>query len=235
MGNKMVASISIETIKLMLLAVFFLQPCEADELPCGFVYVDRVIPDIKIEIKYYTDHNFVGEPIDGYQKPAAILTKGAAQALAGVQNELRPFGLGLKIFDAYRPQQAVDHFVRWAGDLTDLRMKREFYPEASKKNLFKEGYIAAKSSHSRGSTVDITIVSLQSETSSELDMGSAFDFFGRQSWPNSDEVSSTQRAHRMLLQVLMEKHGFVPYEQEWWHFTLKNESYPKTWFNFPVK
>lgn len=231
----MVKSISIETIKLLLLAVFLMQSCEADELPSGFVYVDQMIPDIKIELRYYTDHNFVGEPIDGYQKPVAILTEQAAQALSGVQKELKPFGLGLKIYDAYRPQQAVDHFVRWAGDLPDIRMKEEFYPEVSKKDLFQEGYIAAKSSHSRGSTVDITIVPLQSETSNELDMGSAFDFFGRKSWPSSNKISPTQRAHRMLLQVLMKKYGFVPYEQEWWHFTLQNEPYPETWFNFPVK
>ena len=231
----MVKSISTDAIKLMLLAVFLMQSCGADELPSGFVYVDKVIPDIKIELRYYTDHNFVGEPIDRYQKPVAILTEEAAQALAGVQKELKTFGLGLKIYDAYRPQQAVDHFVRWAGDLPDIRMKDEFYPEVSKKDLFKEGYIAAKSSHSRGSTVDITIIPLPSETSSELDMGSTFDFFDRKSWPSSIEISPPQRAHRMLLQVLMEKHEFVPYEQEWWHFTLKNEPYPETWFNFPIK
>ncbi len=227
--------IRLRNLLLTFLTIFPAQLCNADELPQGFVYVGQAIPGIQIEPRYYTDHNFVGKPIDGYQKPVAILTKDAAKALSEVQKELNPFGLGLKIFDAYRPQQAVDHFVRWAEDLNDVRMKQEFYPDESKKDLFKKGYIAAKSSHSRGSTVDATIVSLHPESGVELDMGSAFDFFGSMSWPYSNEVDASQRAHRMLLRVLMEKHGFSPYEQEWWHFTLKDEPYPDTWFNFPVK
>ena len=148
------------------------------KLPEGFVYVDEIITEIKIELRYYTSHNFVGERIDGYLKARCILTEEAANALKKVQEELKPFGLGLKIFDAYRPQQAVDHFVRWAENLTDTRMKEEFYPNVEKKNLFEDDYIDARSSHSRGSTVDVTIVSLRSDAPDKgLDMGSSFDFF----------------------------------------------------------
>ena len=145
------------------------------------------------------------------------------------------FGLGLKIFDAYRPQRAVDHFVRWAKDIGEVRMKKEFYPNVDKGNLFKEDYIAEKSGHSRGSTVDLTVIGLDAKSGeAELDMGTAFDYFGPQSWPESPVVSAGQRAHRMLLQKLMEKHGFKPYPKEWWHFTLSREPYPDTYFDFPI-
>jgi len=208
---------------------------ETEKLPEGFVYVDDIIPEIEIELRYYTSHNFVGERIDGYLKANCIMTKEAAGALKKVQKELKPFGLGLKIFDAYRPQQAVDHFIRWAENLSDIRMKEEFYPHVEKKNLFEDGYVETRSSHSRGSTVDITIVSLQSNTQGkELDMGSNYDFFGRESWPCYPDISTSQRSHRMLLQILMKKHGFEPYPKEWWHFTLKNEPFPVTYFNFPI-
>ena len=207
-----------------------------EPLPKGFVYVDKVIPDLVIELRYYTDHNFVGERIDGYLKPRCILTKEAATALLQVQEELKPFGFGLKVFDAYRPQQAVDHFVRWANNLEDIRTKAEFYPDINKNTLIKDGYIASRSSHSRGSTVDVTIVSIQSETlDQELDMATGFDFFGPASWPFFPGLEPDQRAHRMLLHVLMKKHGFKPYPEEWWHFTLRNEPFPETYFNFPVQ
>jgi zinc D-Ala-D-Ala dipeptidase len=202
----------------------------------GFVYADEMIPDLRLDLRYAGTHNFVGEPIDGYRKARCIMTEEAAQALKKVQEELRPFGLGIKVFDAYRPQMAVDHFVRWAGNVQDVRMKAEFYPDVDKRDLFKDGYIAAKSGHSRGSTVDLTIVSLGGgDEGRELDMGSAFDFFGRSSWPDSLQVAATPRAHRLLLRMVMEKHGFKPYPQEWWHFTLKGEPWPETYFNFPVQ
>lgn len=205
-------------------------------LPEGFVYVDQVIPDIKIELRYYSDHNFVGQRIDGYLEPRCILTAQAAQALKKVQEELRRFGLGLKIFDAYRPQRAVDHFVRWAEDLQDTKMKAEFYPDVDKQDLFKKQYIAAKSSHSRGSTVDVTITAMDAAPSAPaLDMGTGFYLFGPPSWPTSLAVSPESRAHRMLLQVLMVRHGFEPIAEEWWHFTLKNEPFPDTYFDFPVQ
>ncbi len=201
-----------------------------------FVYIDEVIPDIKLELRYYTDHNFVGKRIDGYLAPRAIITRKAAAALAKVQQELKAFGLSLKIFDAYRPQQAVDHFVRWAEDLGDVLMKAKFYPDVEKKNLFRDEYIAARSSHTRGSTVDLTIVALDAPSDDPgLDMGSGFDFFGQQSWPDYPDITAAQRAHRLLLRTLMVTHGFKPYPKEWWHFTLKDEPFPETWFNFPVQ
>ena len=208
----------------------------AGTLPEGFVYADETIPALRLDLRYAGAHNFVGERIDGYRKPRCILTREAAEALKKVQEELRPCGLGLKVFDAYRPQMAVDHFVRWTRTVEDTRMKAEFYPDVDKKDLFQDGYIAAKSSHSRGSTVDLTIVSLRGEDADrELDMGSGFDYFGLRSWPDSSLVQSPPRAHRVLLRMVMEKYGFRPYPQEWWHFTLKREPWPETYFNFPVQ
>ena len=215
--------------------IFSAEP-KKEQLPNGFVYVDKVIPNIAFELQYYSDHNFVGERIDGYLKSRCILTREAANALLQVQEELKQFGLGLKIFDAYRPQQAVDHFVRWANNPEDTRTKAEFYPDINKNVLIKDGYIAGKSSHSRGSTVDLTIISLQSETlNKELGMGTGFDFFGPASWPLSASQPADQRAHRMLLHVLMKKYGFKHYQEEWWHFTLENEPFPQTYFNFPIQ
>ena len=208
----------------------------AGTLPKGFVYADEMIPGLRLDLRYAGAHNFVGKPVDGYRKPRCILTRQAAEALGKVQEELRRFGLGIKIFDAYRPQLAVDHFVRWARDVKDIGMRQEFYPEVDKKDLFKDGYIAAKSSHSRGSTVDLTIVSLTGEVGDrDLDMGSGFDFFDLRSWPDYQHIPSPCRAHRMLLSMVMEKYGFKPYPQEWWHFTLKGEPWPETYFNFPVQ
>ncbi len=205
-------------------------------LPDGFVYCEAVIPDLRTDLRYATTHNFVGEKIDGYLRPQCILTRQAALALRNVQEELRPFGLGLKVFDAYRPQRAVDHFVRWAKNRGDTRMKAEFYPGVEKGNLFKDDYIAARSGHSRGSTVDLTIVSLRGEsTGKELDMGTGFDFFGPESWPDHPAMTAQERANRLLLQVEMKKHGFRPYLKEWWHFTLEAEPFPATYFNFPVE
>lgn len=204
-------------------------------LPRGFVYVDELIPDIRVELRYATAHNFVGERIDGYRGERPILTREAALALQRVQEELRRFGLGLKLFDAYRPQRAVDHFVRWAGNLKDSRMKGEFYPRVKKEALFRDEYIASRSGHSRGSSVDLTIVPLGDATHRELDMGSAFDLFDPRSWPECRDIPPEQRAHRLLLQALMKKHGFRPYSREWWHFTLENEPYPDTYFDFPVR
>ncbi|MBS4095324.1 MAG: M15 family metallopeptidase [Sulfuricella sp.] len=204
----------------------------AGTLPDGFVYLDEVAPAVRQDIRYFTRNNFLGDQVDGYLKPRAILAYPAAQALQKVQEELQPFGLGLKVFDAYRPQRAVDHFVRWARDLADQRNKAEYYPRVAKSNLFKEDYIAERSGHSRGSTVDLTLVARDGE---EIDMGGRFDFFGPESWPASAAPNAGQRAHRLLLRTLMTKHGFAPYPQEWWHFTLNNEPFPQTYFDFPVQ
>lgn len=203
-------------------------------LPADFVYLEEIVPDAVIELRYYTKDNFVGARINGYLKPRCIITRQAAEALNGVASELGKFGLGLKIYDAYRPTQAVAHFVKWAKDLEDTRMKALYYPDVAKKDLFTKGYIAEKSSHSRGSTVDLTIISLYGNRE-ELDMGSSFDFFGPASWPDNKKISGSQRSHRMLLQTLMIKHGFKSLKEEWWHFILEDEPYPDTYFNFPVQ
>jgi zinc D-Ala-D-Ala dipeptidase len=205
----------------------------AQSLPDGFVYLSDVISGVKLEMRYCTDNNFTGRKVDGYLDCRCIISKPAAEALKNVQNDLLPFGLELKIFDAYRPQMAVDSFVRWASDLGDLKMKKQYYPDVEKENLFRDGYIAAKSSHSRGSTVDLTII--QSGSGKELDMGGTFDLFGPVSWPDSRLAPADKRANRLLLRTLMIKYGFNPYAQEWWHFTLANEPYPDTYYNFPVQ
>lgn len=204
-------------------------------LPSGFVDARETVPGLVLELRYRTHYNFVGEPIDGYLAEKCVMTREAADALAKVQDELGMFGLGLKVFDAYRPQRAVDHFVRWAEDPDDTRMKGEFYPRVEKSELFEKGYIAARSGHTRGSTVDVTLVALeQAEVPVELDMGSPYDFFGPVSWPGYKDISGQARANRMLLRTVMVRHGFQPYDQEWWHFTLKKEPFPETYFDFPI-
>ena len=218
---------------LLITLFYYCAPSIASELPEGFVYLKDVIPDINIELRYYTEDNFIGERIDGYSQSKCILSKQAALALKKVQTELKVFGLGLKVYDAYRPQRSVDHFVRWAKDLKNKKMKVEYYPTVLKEDLFKEGYIAAKSSHTRGSTVDVTIITLDSKK--ELDMGSGFDFFSPKSRPSYSNMTASQRGHRMLLQVLMNNYGFERYEQEWWHFTLRNEPFLDKYFNFPIQ
>ncbi|WP_320009318.1 M15 family metallopeptidase [Maridesulfovibrio sp.] len=202
-------------------------------LPDDFCYLDRVMPDAVYDVRYFSKNNFVGERIDGYRAPRVILTRSAALALSGVQRDLAPFGIGLKIFDGYRPQDAVLHFVRWAENLEDTRMKNQFYPEVQKKNLFRDGYIAEKSSHSRGSTVDLTLIDIKS--GQELDMGTGFDFFGPKSWPGNKDMSMQVRSNRALLRSVMVRNGFKPLKEEWWHFTLEFEPYPETYFNFPVQ
>ncbi len=218
--------------KLFLLGLFLIINGDAKELPRGFSYLKEQIPTVELDMRYYGNNNFIGKPIDGYFSPRAILSVKATASLKRVQEELKGFGLGLKIFDAYRPQKAVDHFVRWGRDLIDIKIKAVYYPTVEKKNLFKEGYIAKHSGHSRGSTVDLSIINLL--TKEELDMGSAFDFFGRESWVSYKKITTQQRANRMLLHIIMRKYGFNSYPQEWWHFTLKREPF-KRYFNFDVE
>lgn len=202
-------------------------------LPDGFVYIDKVIPEVRVDLRYASSNNFVGRPVNGYVSQRAVLSTPAAQALARVQSELKPFGLELLIFDTYRPQRAVDDFMAWSKDDADTRTKANYYPRVAKENLFTEGYIADRSGHSRGSTVDLTIVA-SSPAIKALDMGTDFDFFGPESWPKYSGASLEQRANRLLLRSLMQKNGFKPYEMEWWHFTYENEPYPDTYFNFVV-
>lgn len=229
----------------------------ADKIPESFVDIKEVIPQIQLDIRYYGSHNFVGERVDGYFAPKCLLTKEAAEALSNVQKELEPFSLTLKIYDCYRPQRAVDHFVRWAKDIENTKTKKEFYPAVDKTNLFRDGYIDSKSSHSRGSTVDLTIVPLPAPKQqnyipgqklyecylpaekrfrdNSIDMGTGFDCFHELSNTANKSIGQQQRINRILLKSLMEKHGFKNYDLEWWHYTLKNEPYPNIYFDFIIE
>jgi D-alanyl-D-alanine dipeptidase len=216
----------------LLITFLFSFILNAQKLPKGFVYLKDLVPSIKIELRYYSNHNFIGKPIDGYDSNSLIITRETAKSLKKIQQELFQKELSLKIFDGYRPQQAVDHFVRWAKVLKDTVMKDQYYPKIKKNSLFKNGYIALKSGHSRGSTIDLTIINIK--TGQALDMGSAYDFFGIQSHPLYQNISKKQKQNRMLLRNIMLNHGFTPYENEWWHFTLKKEPFPNTYFKFPI-
>ena len=197
-----------------------------------FVLLTDAVPDVILEIRYFSTYNFVGDRIDGYEEPVALLTKEAAAALKEVSDELIQKGYRLKIFDAYRPQRAVTNFMNWALDVEDTRMKEYFYPDLEKDVLFPQGYIAEHSGHSRGSTVDLTLFDMAAQR--ELDMGGTFDFFGEISHPDYTDITEEQYANRMLLRETMLAHGFKPLAEEWWHFTLAEEPYPDTYFTFPV-
>jgi len=217
-----------------------------------FVTLTDAVPDAILEIRYFGTYNFVGTRIDGYKEPTALLTKKAAQALKAVSDDVRAQGFRLKIYDAYRPQEAVDHFVRWAADLQATEMKPYFYPDLDKSVLFKQDYIMEKSGHTRGSTLDLTLFDMQTEK--ELDMGGTFDWFGPESHPDfcgnpetgeytgdnsksptGRSITEQQFKNRMILRRAMLAHGFKPLDSEWWHFTLKDEPFPDTYFTFPVK
>lgn len=217
----------------------------------GFVVLSEVVPDVILEVRYYSTYNFVGDRIAGYEEPCVLMTREAAAALKNVSDDLKARGYRLKIYDAYRPQMAVDNFVEWAEKLSDTRMKEYFYPNVDKTRLFADGYIDAKSGHSRGSTLDLTLFDMR--TGKEVDMGGTFDHFGVEShpdWcgnpetmeytgkypgnmtPENGEINEVQFNNRMLLRQVMIRHGFKPLDEEWWHFTLKNEPYPNTYFTF---
>ena len=200
--------------------------------PSGFVVLADHVPGIVQEIRYYSTYNFIGDRIDGYEQPCALLTIEAARALKTVANEMNVRGYRLKIFDTYRPACAVRHFVLWGIEDTDIRMKPYFYPDLNKAEIFEKGYVASKSSHSRGSTVDLTLLDMA--TGREVDMGSPFDLFSEVSHPDYRGITEEQYSNRMMLQKVMVRNGFVPIDCEWWHFTLKDEPYPDTYFDFPV-
>jgi len=202
-------------------------------IPDSFLELQEFIPSIGLELRYFSEDNFVGQVIDGYHAEKAFMTREAATALSNVQSELASFGMSLKVFDAYRPQRAVDHFVRWAQDLDDKKMKGVFYPAVAKEDLFSDGYIAQRSGHSRGSTIDLTIVDL--DTGEEIEMGTPWDFFDPSSWPGNLNLPPQARANRNLLNAVMTRHGFRALPEEWWHFTLENEPFADTYFDFPVK
>lgn len=225
-------------------------------LPEGFVYLHAIDPTILQDVRYATPYNFIGRPVPGYQTSTIILTLQAAMALKALQEEVASFGLTVKVYDAYRPQQAVDSFIAWSEDPSDQKMKGEFYPRVDKKDLFDLGYLGKKSGHTRGSTVDVTLVPLpapfqpvwapgdplrdgglpQGErfADNSLDMGTAFDYLDPLSHTRNPHLPPQIRANRTLLTSLMDKHGFKGVKTEWWHFTLKDEPFPTTYFNFPV-
>jgi len=217
--------------------VFFALFCNGvfsqSALPKGFQYIKEEIPSIKIELKYATKENFIGAFVSGYYANKGIVTTQTIQALKKVQKELKKQKLALIIYDAYRPQKAVNHFVKWAKATGDTLMKKEYYPNVAKKNLFKKGYIASHSRHSSGSTVDVSIISLK--TNKPLDMGSPYDFFGEKSWVNYAPLSKEQKKNRQLLQQVMLKNGFRNYAKEWWHFTLRYEPYRNQYFDFNIE
>ena len=201
--------------------------------PVSFVDAATVVPKLAVEMRYHGSHNFIGRPVDGYERPVCLLTRQAAAALARVQAALAPRGLGLKVFDCYRPVRATKHFLRWAADPNDPGRSAEFNPGISKPDLFRLGYLSARSGHSRGSTVDLTLVRLSDNR--ELDMGTIYDFSGPRAWLSNRSHSAEVQANRKILVDAMRAQGFIPYVKEWWHYTLAGEPFPDTYFDFPVR
>ena len=201
--------------------------------PDSFVDAAQVVPALVVDMRYASANNFVGRRIAGYEAPVCLLTRQAARALAAVQRDLAASGRGLKVYDCYRPARAVADFAAWARDLDDQRTKAEYYPNVPKDQLFALGYIAERSGHSRGSTLDVTLIDLA--TGAELDMGTPYDLFDPRSWPSDATVSAEAQANRRALQEIMIARGFRPLREEWWHFTLNEEPYPETYFDFPVR
>jgi zinc D-Ala-D-Ala dipeptidase len=215
-----------------LIAAFASHGAIAQERPAAFVDTATLVPGLIAEMRYAGSHNFVGRSIDGYEAPHCLLTRAAANALAEVARDLEPRGLVIQAFDCYRPTRAVANFVRWARDLKDQKTKAEFYPNVAKQTLFRDGYIALQSGHSRGSTIDLTLAQTDGH---ELDMGTPFDFFSPKSWTADPSVGAEAHKNRMLLAGAMRRRGFRGYDKEWWHFTLRGEPFPDTYFNFVVK
>ena len=210
----------------------------AAQNPTSLVDAAASVEGLVVDMRYAGSHNFVGEPIDGYERARCLLTRPAAAALATAARDLAPRRLALKVFDCYRPVRAVAHFVRWAHDLADLRRQDEFYPAIDKRDLFRQGYIAERSGHSRGSTLDLTLVRRDvgpSDRWDELDMGTPFDLFDPKSWPSDLSVTAGQRANRKLLSDAMRRRGFKPYDREWWHFGLASEPFPNHYFDLPIR
>ena len=211
-----------------------------------FVNITDVVPDVILEIRYFSTYNFVGARIDGYEQPVALLTRQAADSLRAVSDDLKAHGYVLKIYDAYRPQRGVNHFMRWAKNPTDTLTRAYFYPYLTKPQVFEQQYVAKRSGHSRGSTIDLTIVDMK--LGKEVDMGGTFDWFGPESHPDycgdpetleyrpqEGGITSEQFYNRMVLRTAMMRHGFLPLDNEWWHFRLNNEPFPDTYFDFPVR
>lgn len=199
----------------------------------GFVILSEYVPDIIEEVRYHTTYNFIGDKIDGYDDPIILVVLEAALALQKANEEAKKLGYAFKVYDAYRPQTAVDHFVRWAKDINGTRMKEIFYPETKKEELFEKGFIASKSGHTRGSSIDLTLFNLK--TGKEVDMGGVFDNFGDVSHSNYTEgLTEEQINNRKILRKIMTENGFKGINSEWWHFNLIDEPYPDTYFTFPI-
>ncbi len=219
-----------------LLLVLLSAPARAQTMPAEFVDAATVVDGLVVDMRYFGADNFVGTRIDGYEAPRCLLARPAAQALAAVQRELATRGLGLKVLDCYRPARAVAHFMRWARDAADVARKADYYPDVDKRDLFRLGYIAGRSGHSRGSTVDLTLVRRAGgDPADNPDMGTPFDFFSPKSWPADRSVGETARRNRALLAAAMARGGFRAYAKEWWHFTLRNEAFPTIYLDFPVR
>ncbi len=224
------------SISYKIIFIFFIQFSFSQQgLEKGFVYLDKFIPNIFFDLRYGSEDNFTGKVVKGYENVRPISTTEMAKALKEVQIYLELRGLGLKIFDTYRPQKAVDYFFEWSKVKTDTLMKSKYYPNEKKENLFKNGYISKLSGHSRGSSVDLTIIYLLGQKAGEeIDMGSSWDYFGEKSSISTTKINLIQQKNRLILKNLMEMFGFIPYEKEWWHFTLKDEPFPNKYFDFPT-
>ena len=218
---------------IVLVACISLINSVAAQIPDDFGYIADEIPDIVLDIRYATKENFMGRVVKGYSSPKVVLTKKTLKALKKAQAEFNQLGYRIKVFDAYRPQRAVDDFLQWIKEENDTVMKQKYYPQLDKKNLVPHGYIAEKSGHSRGSTLDLSLVYQDGEKKGqEVDMGGEWDFFGKRSHYDAPEISLKQKENRTLLQKVMIKYGFLPYTEEWWHFTLAEEPFPNTYFDF---
>ena len=222
----------IKIIFLLLINKFALS---AQVIPAGFVNLNKEIPNLVVDLRYASSENFTGRVVPGYNSSKAIGTEDLATALKKIQAQLKPYGLGLKLFDAYRPQIAVNTFIIWADYSSDTLKKEEYYPDLKKNSLFELGYIAEKSAHTKGSTVDITLIYLEGiNKGKEVDMGGKWDYFSKKSNFTFQGITSKQYQNRELLRNLMESEAFLPYDKEWWHFTLKDEPFPKTYFDFMI-
>ncbi|ALO46669.1 M15 family metallopeptidase [Pseudohongiella spirulinae] len=245
-------------ITLGILLLVQMAACSNDEPypPEGFSSIAELDASIELDIRYIGNNNFLGRPVAGYEGAACILSTPAASALVQVQRSANEQGYSLKIYDCFRPQQAVDNFVRWAADADDVVMKASMYPSVPKEELFSRGYIAERSGHSRGSTVDLTLVPLGTHQpqldpfapwdcrasdealrfpDNSIDMGTSYDCFDVLSHTAHPAISAQAMANRLLLKELMEAAGFENYENEWWHYTLQDEPFPDTFFDFPVR
>jgi zinc D-Ala-D-Ala dipeptidase len=247
--------------RILAVCAFMLQCYALSEEACskGFVYLHEIDPTIVVSVRYATQENFVGAPVNGYKKPVVIMTRQAAEALKKVQEAVKKDGYSLVVYDAYRPQQAVDHFVRWSTEIKDQVKKAQYYPRVDKAKVFELGYVSKRSGHSRGSTIDLTLISAQEKLhpiqekerklrdgftikildDGTLDMGSSFDLFDVASHYENDLIEDLYKQRRTYLKTVMEKYGFKNYAEEWWHFTLKDEPFPAgsndNYFNFPVE